>query len=212
MKKRIILILGMVIIGLTACGGNETVNNSNTVEVMKNIEMESSEVEESSHNVDESNSNADNGDISTDQQRDNEQSLTDNVSVDVQGQNAMTAIDTNDGEYIVSEEESETIPTEEQSESVVEQPKEEQPQQQVVEQPKAEQTQQVVEQPQVEQSQPQQVVEQPNNNDDDHVGFDGVNPATGEVWKEGDVMSSGFIYNGDNTAEMDAIFNRKWNN
>lgn len=204
MKKRIILILGTVV-GLTACGGNETVSDSNTVEVMKNIEMESSEVEESSHNVDKSNSNADNGDISTEQQWDNEQSLTDNVSVDVQGQNTMTDIDTNDGEYIVSEEESETIPTDKQSESVVKQPKEEQPQQKVVEQPKAEQTQQVVEQPQVEQSQQQKVVEQPNNNDDDHVGFDGINPATGEVWKEGDVMSSGFIYNGDNS-EVSKLF------
>ena len=179
MKKRIILILGMAVVGLTACGGNETVSDSNTVEVMKNIEMESNEVEESSHNVDESYSNADNGDISTEQQWDNEQSLTDNVSVDVQGQNAMTDIDANNGEYIVSEEESETIPTDEQSESVVEQPKEEQPQ--------------------------QKVVEQPNNNDDDHVGFDGINPTTDEVWKEGDVMSSGFIYNGDNS-EVSKLF------
>lgn len=210
MRKRIISILGMVIIGLTACGGNETVSNSNTVEVMKNIEMESSEVEESSHNVEESNSNTDNEDIPTEQQG-NEQNLTDNVSTDVQGRDTVTDIDANDGEYL--ETETETITTEtqqaEQSEkAVAEQPKAEQAKQVVAEQPQVEQTQQpVVKQPSVEQSQ-QTIVEQPSveqqpsvthEDNTDHVGFDGINPYTGQPWKEGDVMPSGAIFQGDNT-------------
>lgn len=74
MRKKIILILGMVTIGLTACGGNETVSNGDTVEVMKNIEVESSEVEESNSSVEElnndiekSNNSDDNRDILTGQ-------------------------------------------------------------------------------------------------------------------------------------------------
>lgn len=203
MRKRIISILGMVIIGLTACGGNETVSNSNTVEVMKNIEMESSEVEESSHNVEESNSNTDNEDIPTEQQG-NEQNLTDNVSTDVQGRDTVTDIDANDEEYL--ETETETITTEtqqaEQSEkAVAEQPKAEQAKQVVAEQPQVEQTQQpVVEQPSVEQ---QPSVTHEDNTD--HVGFDGINPYTGQPWQVGDVMPSGAIFQGDNSAES-----RRW--
>lgn len=201
MRKRIILILGMVIIGLTACGGNETVSNSNTVEVMKNIEMESSEIEESSHNVEESNSNTDNEDIPTEQQ-DNEQNLTDSVSTDVQGQDTVTDIDANDGEYLETETGAETISTEaqqaEQSEkAMAEQPKAEQSQQVVVEQPQVEQTQQpVVEQPSVEQ-QPSAIYDDNTS----HVGFDGINPYTGQPWQVGDVMPSGAIFQGDNSAE-----------
>ena len=223
MRKRIILILGMMTIGLTACSGNDTVSNSNTVEAMKNIEMENSEVEETSRDVEESDSDADNGDIPTEQQ-DNEPSLKDNVSADVQGQDTAAGIDANDGEDIVPEKESEIIPTgaqqTEQSEAATdqpkaeqakqeaaEQPKAEQTQQEVVEQPKAEQPQEVVEQPKAEQpqevveqpkaEQPQEVVEQPSYIDTDPSGFDGINPATGEKWKEGDVMPSGAIFWGD---------------
>lgn len=202
MRKRIILILGMVIIGLTACGGNETVSNSNTVEVMKNIEMESNEVEESSHSVEESNNNNDNEDIPTEQQ-DNEQNLTYSVSTDVQGQDTVTDIDANDGEYLETETGAETISTEaqqaEQSEkAMAEQPKAEQSQQVVVEQPQVEQTQQpVVEQPSVEQ---QPSVAYDDNTD--HSTYDDINPYTSQPWKEGDVMNeAGFIFNGDNSAE-----------
>ena len=128
---------------------------------------------------------------------------------DVQNQPTETATQEEESsteiESTTQEEFSTEIETTTQEESSTETESTAQQSQPVVEQPKVEQSQPVVEQPKVEQSQPQQVVEQPNNNGGDHVGFDGINPATGEVWKEGDVMSSGFIYNGDNS-EVSKLF------
>ena len=100
-------------------------------------------------------------------------------------------------EATTQEESSSEIETTTQEESSTETESTAQQSQPVVEQPKVEQSQPVVEQPKVEQS-----------SGEESLGFDSINPSTGEQWKAGDEMTSGFIYNGDNTAEMDAIFNR----